>query len=70
MTVVGILPSILDTVKNRKAQPKADFETWTKPAYVAKEIGMWLDHPHLRPHSGSLVRVYPSNLGASFQLVR
>jgi dihydropteridine reductase len=71
MTVVGILPTKIDTPSNRKSEPDADFGTWTKPEHIAKEIGVWMDEPHLRPHSGSLVKVYATaDGGAKFQLAR
>lgn len=70
MTVVGLLPSKIDTQSNRLAEPKADFDKWTKPSDMAKEIGAWMDEPHLRPHSGSLIKVFSSADGATFQLAR
>jgi len=83
-TVVGVLPSVIDTAANRKSMPDANFDQWVKPIDIAKEIGRWLDEPSLRPHSGSLVKVYPgkkrdkdkagadgsSRGGAVFELVR
>jgi len=70
MTVVGILPTKIDTPSNRRAEPKADFTRWTRPSDVAKEIGQWVDHVHLRPHSGSLIKVFSSEEGSTFQLAR
>ena len=72
MSVIGILPTVLDTPSNRDAMPNADFKRWTKPKDIAIEIGTWMKTPPLRPHSGSLVRVVPSADGNSstFQLVR
>ena len=42
---------------------------------IANEIGEWIKQPHLRPHSGSLVKVIAKNRkdgsgGAAFHLVR
>jgi NAD(P)-dependent dehydrogenase (short-subunit alcohol dehydrogenase family) len=34
----SILPSIIDTVANRKAMPKADFTKWPKPEDIARVI--------------------------------
>jgi NAD(P)-dependent dehydrogenase (short-subunit alcohol dehydrogenase family) len=34
----SILPSIIDTEKNRKAMPKADFSKWPKPEDIARVI--------------------------------
>ena len=70
MTIVGILPTMLDTDSNRKAEPKGDFEKWTSPSDVAKEIGEWMENSHLRPHSGSLIKVFSTADGATFQLSR
>ncbi|KAG7374321.1 short chain dehydrogenase [Nitzschia inconspicua] len=74
MSVIGILPTIIDTPMNREAMPDADFSQWTKSIDIAKEIGMWIEQPMLRPHSGSLVKVFPDNNngkgGATFKLVR
>lgn len=70
LTVVGILPTKIDTPNNRKAEPKADFTKWADPKDMAKEIGHWVTDEHLRPHSGSLVKVFPTANGATFQLAR
>ena len=72
MTVLGILPTAIDTPSNRKAMPTADVNEWIKPADIAKEIGVWIETPPLRPHSGSLVKVRPQRdeAGAVFELVR
>jgi dihydropteridine reductase len=73
LSIIGILPTTIDTPSNRDAMPDADFSKWTKASDVAKEIGTWITKPVLRPHSGSLVKVFPSvdgGSGASFQLVR
>lgn len=71
LSVVGILPTTIDTPNNRDAMPQADFDAWTKPIHIAEEIASWIENPVLRPHSGSLVKVHPSkDGGASFTLVR
>jgi dihydropteridine reductase len=70
LTVVGVLPTTIDTPSNRDAMPKADFEKWTHPADIAREIGTWITKPPLRPHSGSLVKVVSSSDGAKFHLAR
>jgi len=44
-SVVGILPSTIDTPTNRSAMPSADFDTWTKPSVFAKCIIHWAEHP-------------------------
>lgn len=77
LSIVGILPTTLDTPSNRNAMPHADFTQWTKPQDIANEIGKWIQMPPLRPHSGALVKVFPTTTktgsgssGASFNVVR
>jgi dihydropteridine reductase len=72
LTVVGILPTMIDTPANRDNNPDADFDKWVKPLDIAMEIGRWIELPDVRPHSGSLVKVQPSSsgTGANFVLVR
>lgn len=70
LTVVGILPTMIDTTANRKANPGGDFNEWTKPAQIAQQIGEWIVKPLLRPHSGSLVKVYPKDGNAIFEIAR
>ncbi|KAL3906326.1 MAG: hypothetical protein SGARI_004054 [Bacillariaceae sp.] len=72
LNVIGILPTTIDTPMNREAMPQADFGQWTKSIDIAKEIGTWMEQPALRPHSGSLVKVFPNSngQGATFRLVR
>jgi len=74
-TVTAILPNVLDTPANRNSFPSegTDYDSWTKTESVAEEIGNWIVNPDLRPHSGSLLRVFPEReLGykAVFRLVR
>jgi dihydropteridine reductase len=73
LSVVGILPTTIDTPANRQAMPDANFEEWTKSFDIAREIGMWLREPALRPHSGSLIKVHPKKKGvggAEFRVAR
>jgi len=72
LSVVGILPTTIDTPANRQAMPNADFKGWTKSIDIAKEIGLWMRQPALRPHSGSLVKVHPAlqGDGAEFKVAR
>ena len=72
-TVVAILPSMLDTPANRSHAPEGtDYSRWTKTKDIAEEVGRWITTPDLRPHSGSLVKVFPSKSGkgAVFRLAR
>mmetsp|Transcript_10231 Transcript_10231/g.22582 ORF Transcript_10231/g.22582 Transcript_10231/m.22582 type:complete len:439 (-) Transcript_10231:283-1599(-) len=87
MTSVGILPLMLDTAANR-AMVGGDegdgfgsnnnderYSRLVKPIQIVNEIGEWIKNPHLRPHSGSLVKVIAKNRkdgsgGAAFHLVR
>mmetsp|Transcript_22092 Transcript_22092/g.33386 ORF Transcript_22092/g.33386 Transcript_22092/m.33386 type:complete len:308 (+) Transcript_22092:201-1124(+) len=71
LTVVGILPTVLDTPANREAMPDADFTKWAPVQDIASEIGIWMEKPFLRPHSGSLIKVIVRKPnGTKFQLVR
>ena len=85
MTAVGILPLMIDTPNNRAMLDDGDDENesgsndryskMVKPIHIANEIGEWIKQPHLRPHSGSLVKVIAKNRkdgtgGAAFHLVR
>lgn len=70
LSVVGILPTTIDTPSNRQFNPDADYKTWTKPNDIAKEIGQWIEMPALRPHSGALVKVTSAEAGSTFEIVR
>lgn len=70
LSVIGILPTMLDTPNNRASMPDGNFDEWTKPIDIAKEISTWISTPPLRPHSGSLVKVFSNKEGTHFQLVR
>lgn len=63
VTVVGILPNVLDTPGNRKAMTYSS--TWTAPKVIADQIGEWIRTPGLRPHSGALVKVQTNTKGES-----
>ena len=68
---LSILPSILDTPKNRKDMPDANFDAWIKPDDVSKQIWEWIGKPDLRPQSGSLIQVLVNKKnGTVFQLAR
>jgi len=71
ISVVGILPTTIDTPNNRLAMPNGKFEQWTKPIHIAEEIGTWVESPVLRPHSGSLVKVIAKTdgSGSHFEIV-
>ena len=81
-TAVGILPLMMDTPSNRDMLGGDDadggddrYSKMVKPIHIANEIGEWLKQPHLRPHTGSLVKVIAKNRrdgsgGAAFHLVR
>jgi NAD(P)-dependent dehydrogenase (short-subunit alcohol dehydrogenase family) len=55
--VNAIVPSIIDTPRNRAAMPGADFQTWPKPEELAETIA-FLVSPHNRLTSGALIPVY------------
>jgi dihydropteridine reductase len=69
VTILGLLPTILDTPTNRANMTFAP--TWTPPHAIASEIGEWVETPALRPHSGALIKVFTNDKGAtSFSIVR
>ena len=55
--VNSILPSIIDTVPNRKAMPGADFAKWPKPEEIAKVI-LFLCSDAARVIHGAAIPVY------------
>ena len=71
LSVIGVLPTTIDTPANRKNMPGVDMSQWTPPNEIAKQVSSWVEEPLLRPHSGSLVKaVTLPGKGTSFQLVR
>ena len=70
LSVVGMLPTTIDTPSNRQFNPDSDYSTWTKPVEIAEEIGQWIEMPQIRPHSGALVKVTSSATGSTFEIVR
>jgi NAD(P)-dependent dehydrogenase (short-subunit alcohol dehydrogenase family) len=55
--VNSILPSIIDTAKNRKAMPNADFAAWPKPEKIAQVI-LFLCSDNAAVIHGAAVPVY------------
>lgn len=55
--VNAIVPSIIDTPRNRAAMPDADFDTWPRPEDLARTIE-FLISPRNRVTSGALIPVY------------
>ena len=55
--VNSILPSIIDTVANRKAMPDADFATWPKPQDIAQVI-LFLSCDSAKTIHGAAIPVY------------
>ena len=53
----AIMPSIIDTGANRRAQPDADYAKWVQPAEIARVI-LFLCSPESEPISGAAVPVY------------
>jgi NAD(P)-dependent dehydrogenase (short-subunit alcohol dehydrogenase family) len=52
-----VLPSVIDTPKNRAAQPDADYSRWVPPAEIAAVI-RFLAGPESTPTSGAAIPVY------------
>ena len=55
--VNSILPSIIDTVANRKAMPDADFATWQEPQDIAQAI-LFLSSDSAKTIHGAAIPVY------------
>jgi len=55
--VNAVAPSIMDTVANRQAMPKADFDQWPKVEEVAATI-LFLASPDNKVSRGAIVPVY------------
>ena len=55
--VNAIAPSIMDTPANRRAMPKADFNTWPKVEEVAATV-LFLASPHNTVTRGAVVSTY------------
>jgi len=53
----AVLPSVIDTPKNRAAQPDADHSRWVPPAEIATVI-RFLAGPESAPTSGAMIPVY------------
>jgi NAD(P)-dependent dehydrogenase (short-subunit alcohol dehydrogenase family) len=52
-----VMPSVIDTPKNRAAQPDADHSRWVAPAEIATVI-RFLAGPESTPTSGAAIPVY------------
>ena len=57
VTANAILPSVIDTPANRRANPDADYSRWVKPEEIARVI-LFLVGPDARVISGAAVPVY------------
>ena len=53
----AILPSVIDTPRNREEMPDADFDAWVTPAEIARVI-RFLCSPDSTPISGAEIPVY------------
>jgi NAD(P)-dependent dehydrogenase (short-subunit alcohol dehydrogenase family) len=56
VTVNAILPSIIDTPRNRADMPDADYSKWVQPQAIA-EVILFLASPAARAISGALIPV-------------
>jgi NAD(P)-dependent dehydrogenase (short-subunit alcohol dehydrogenase family) len=53
----AVLPSVIDTPANRSSMPDADFDSWVKPAEIARVI-RFLCSQDSSPISGAEIPVY------------
>lgn len=73
LSAIGLLPLALDTPANRDSMPDADTSSWTSIPALTEEISRFLTTPQLRPHSGSLIKVFNNKDGsgsAYLELIR
>lgn len=68
VSVIGILPVILDTPNNRKAMPNSDFSTWTSLNFVVELIFGWTEKKNC-PKSGSLVTIQTNNFNSDIIII-
>lgn len=54
-TVIGYLPTTIDTPANRAAMPNADFASWTPVSTFSSQFVKWAEKADERPANGSLV---------------
>lgn len=67
-TVLGVLPTTIDTPMNRKFMADADFSTWTKAEDIAEKILEWSNAPNGgRPPSGHLITATTESNATSWQ---
>ncbi|KAG1703027.1 hypothetical protein DVH05_007940 [Phytophthora capsici] len=67
-TVLGVLPTTIDTPMNRKFMADADFSTWTKAEDIAEKILEWSNAPNSgRPPSGHLITATTESNATSWQ---
>jgi len=56
VSVVGVLPVMLDTAQNRKDMPSANFDDWTKLEEVADQFVKWSSGEG-RPKNGAMIQI-------------
>eukprot|EP01062_Namystynia_karyoxenos_P062368 TRINITY_DN55260_c0_g1_i1.p2 TRINITY_DN55260_c0_g1~~TRINITY_DN55260_c0_g1_i1.p2 ORF type:complete len:291 (+),score=113.54 TRINITY_DN55260_c0_g1_i1:94-873(+) len=57
VSVLGVLPTVLNTEMNRKFMPKANHANWTPLEFVAELVFDWAESAAKRPPTGSLVQM-------------
>jgi dihydropteridine reductase len=60
-TVLGIMPTMLDTEPNRNAMPDVDHSNWTPLDHVSEKITKWIESKNSRPPSGVLLKIQTNN---------
>eukprot|EP01041_Mallomonas_annulata_P006223 gene6223-12608_t len=60
ITVLGILPQVIDTSENRLRLPSEDSKHWTKPDEISQMCVQWITDIKERPKTGSLLNVRSS----------
>lgn len=68
-TVLGVLPTTIDTPSNRAAMPSADTTAWTPIDHFSATLYEWAEQPASRPPNGSLV-VFRTQAGKTTHDIR
>ncbi|CAI5733522.1 unnamed protein product [Peronospora destructor] len=67
-SVLGVLPTTIDTPMNRKFMANADFSSWTKTEDIARKILEWSSASYAaRPPSGHLITATTENNTTSWK---
>jgi len=60
ISVLGVLPQVIDTTANRERLSAEDSNEWTKPEEISQKCVAWVSDTSNRPKTGSLLNVRSS----------